>query len=441
MLKEKLDTEIFGFKPAFTVVELVAALVVISLIILVTLPVTMKKLKKVDYASYYMGYDAVTNVAKEAFPAILKLIKDEEDAQNATCTLELLDGTCFTSQVFKPSPISKTVCNDLASQDYGNNPAYCNSDSDYWAGAVEYCGGTKKLPSADQLKYLFVYLYTLEGAEDYIFDPSMSYPDVITGLHLKQENLAAIGVESVSAEGFSLWSATEGADVIPIRRFYNDSTKVDSAYRYDSSISGICVKPEPEDTDYVEKFCNEIKDVFNVESSNCSMSAATVAAGAASADFSGINPHIVFSNGLMLYFGSNYGNISALSDAEDENDRLGFVIYVDVNGKSNKGILYRDVFPFYLLRSGKIIPAYDNTVLSGANNPDNLSVNVLYDTYSSGNVREVKFLKNRVSFQEGACASGFIKSTKYCDSFTKDSVCDNSDADCRFDIRKPVKIF
>ena len=161
MLKEKLDTEIFGFKPAFTVVELVAALVVISLIILVTLPVTMKKLKKVDYASYYMGYDAVTNVAKEAFPAILKLIKDEEDAQNTPCTLELLDGTCFTSQVFKPSPISKTVCNDLASQDYGNNPAYCNSDSDYWAGAVEYCGSIKKLPSADQLKYLFVYLYTM----------------------------------------------------------------------------------------------------------------------------------------------------------------------------------------------------------------------------------------------------------------------------------------
>ena len=45
--------------------------------------------------------------------------------------------------------------------------------------------------------------------------------------------------------------------------------------------------------------------------------------------------------------------IAQLKDSVDEDDRVGFVVYVDIDGKRSKTRLYDDVFPFYLTKSGK----------------------------------------------------------------------------------------
>ncbi len=85
--------------------------------------------------------------------------------------------------------------------------------------------------------------------------------------------------------------------------------------------------------------------------------------------------------------GTDYEKIDELSDAEDENDRKGFKIYVDVNGNSGKSELWKDVFPFYLLKSGKVIPAYKDDEPSGGTSKEHLSANVMYDVFEGGKRR------------------------------------------------------
>ena len=143
---------------------------------------------------------------------------------------------------------------------------------------------------------------------------------------------------------------------------------------------------------------------------------------------------------MRLYIGSNYGEIAELSDTEDASDKNGFVVYVDVNGKSGHGKLWEDVFPFYLLESGKIIPAYNDVTPAGGNNMDHLKVNVVYDDYSGPN-RALKLLMKDANFRSAACAVGYVKSEKYCDGKVQYDLCKDIVRDCRMIVKEPVKMF
>ena len=50
-------------KFAFTLTELVITMIIITLVIMVTLPLTKKKMEKVDTYSYYMGYVLAKEIA------------------------------------------------------------------------------------------------------------------------------------------------------------------------------------------------------------------------------------------------------------------------------------------------------------------------------------------------------------------------------------------
>ena len=172
-------------------------------------------------------------------------------------------------------------------------------------------------------------------------------------------------------------------------------------------------------------------------------------------DFSFINPNLTLPNGLKIYIASDFAEIEALNDSLDEDDRVGFVVYVDVDGSRSKSRLYDDVFPFYLTKSGKVIPGYDSSTVAGANCEKNLAFDILYDEFDSSGNRKLKRLDgvsiggaDMYSFKNAACISGYVKSQKYCGiSFDGSLVingvnCKTDDkADCRIQVRKPLKIF
>ncbi len=178
-------------------------------------------------------------------------------------------------------------------------------------------------------------------------------------------------------------------------------------------------------------FCNYIKDKFNTAEYNCALGNATD-----SSDFT--NPHITLSNGLRLFIGSGFKEL--FPDAESENDKTGYKIYVDINGSKGKGILWEDVFPFYILKSGKVLAGYPSDAEIGGNNNEYLSVNVLYDDFSSGK-RVVKILQSNMNYRQAMCATGMIKSATYCGGITVLPVCNNLESDCRLKVKSPIKIF
>ena len=75
----------------------------------------------------------------------------------STCAFEV-NGKCFGAP-FYPDGVSKARCEEMvASGNYGEITR-CDLDDDKWAGAVEKCGGTDKMPTMEDLAALANELY------------------------------------------------------------------------------------------------------------------------------------------------------------------------------------------------------------------------------------------------------------------------------------------
>ena len=411
----------------FTLGELTIALVVVTLVVMVTLPITLSKMKKVDYISYYMGYTAVKDLAVNVLPDILDMVLESDESENP-CAFEP-GGTCFGAPFF-PTPITKAEC-EAEKSNLGIKE--CSSENDYWAGAVKACGGVSKMPTMAQVAEIANYVYNTSGigAKEDVYNLTLDY-----------DKAAELGFTVPQGSPFLVWSGEEylSSDAYS-RRFYSTYTH---RYNYNRGASGLqAVCPASEDDvsgDYNEVLCDKIAEKYNLKDSDCSITPESVQSKVTSKNFSELTPNITYANGLMLYIGSDLEDIADLSDAESTDDRKGFVVYIDVNGSSGKGKLWQDVFPFYLLKSGKVLPAYDDDLIAGANNTENLSVNVLYDNYSGDN-REIKLLLSDANFRSAACVTGYIKSAKYCDGKTQYDLCKKEYHDCRMIVKEPVKLF
>ena len=408
----------------FTLGELTIALVVVTLVVMVTLPITLSKMKKVDYISYYMGYTAVKDLAVNVLPDILDMVLESDESENP-CAFEL-GGSCFGAP-FTPTPLTKTEC-EAEKDSLGIKGCY--HVNDYWAGAVKACGGVSKMPTMAQVAEIANYVYNTSGigAQEYV-----------SNLTLDRDKAAELGFTGSS---FSVWSGEESGSGYAYRRgFYSTNTYWNDSIRSYSNPQAVCPASEDDVSgDYNEVLCDKIAEKYNLKDSDCSITPESVQSKVTSKNFSELTPNITYANGLMLYIGSDLEDISDLSDAENADDREGFVVYVDVNGKSGSGKLWQDVFPFYLLKSGKVLPAYDDDLIAGANNTENLSVNVLYDNYSGDN-REIKLLLSDANFRSAACVTGYIKSAKYCDGKTQYDLCKKEYHDCRMIVKEPVKLF
>lgn len=415
----------------FTLGELTIALVVVTLVVMVTLPITLSKMKKVDYTSYYMGYNFIKDVSVNV---LYKIIENTESEETEECGFEI-DGVCY-SKPFLPTPISKSECETLNMRDFWNG--MCRSDNDYFAGAVKHCGGDIINLSRG---FPFNKLLGIHDWESGFFDATTveeygfiaDEDGVINIWQGGSSNYCAAYYIKPDSELYNTCSVSLYGSSIGERYIRRDEG---------SNIQAVCIieKSDEEPANGAKSFCENVSSTYNIDESNCSVSVADVESSAASLDFSSLSPHIILSNGLNLYIGSDFDEISELSDAVDVDDRQGFIVYVDVNGKSGKGRLWDDVFPFYLLKSGKVLPAYDADLAAGANNKEYLNVNVLYDSYSSGN-RAVKLLLRDSNFKNAACVTGYIKSAKYCDGKTQYDLCKKDYHDCRIIVKEPVKLF
>ncbi len=162
-------------------------------------------------------------------------------------------------------------------------------------------------------------------------------------------------------------------------------------------------------------------------------------------DFTKLNPNLVTRNGMRFYNLNPWYNPITKLAGEDENDAQGYTIYIDIDNERGSGKLYQDVYPFYLTKSGKVIPAYPDSGKSGGNSNFLMQFSVRADEFANvgGNeTRSEHWLLKSVSFQEAACKSGFIKSPTYCGTVTIDTRCNdsvNANADCIMVPVKPIK--
>ena len=159
-------------------------------------------------------------------------------------------------------------------------------------------------------------------------------------------------------------------------------------------------------------------------------------------DFSEVVPNLVLVNGIRLYnLKGALVTISQLNGAADE-EKKGYIIYADINASRSSSTLYKDVFPFYLTISGKIIPAYPSSGTAGGNNPNDMMFSVRYDeikNVSNNETRIEHWLVKSVSFKEAACKSGYETSSTYCNGYTIDTKCSDVGADCVLVPVTPIK--
>ncbi len=317
--------------------------------------------------------------------------------------------------------VTKAECEELITSGYGIKA--CNDENDYWAGAVKQCGGTKNMPTLAQLAQLADQIYGESGIGE---------KEYKGGLTIKDQELwnTLISKSTNSLSFFYVWSGEESSMYNAHNRYFKTSESgysTSNLYRDTSNKLAVCLSEAPKPAG----LCDSIKDRFNISDYDC-----TLANVNDSSDFD--KPHITFSNGLRLFVGSDFEEL--FPDAESENDRTGYKVYIDINGSKGKGILWEDVFPYYILKSGKVLAGYPTDAEIGGNNSEYLSVNVLYDDYSGAN-RAVKFLILNTDFKTAVCKTGIMKSNEYCKGVTIDDICKVYENDCRIKVKTPIKIF
>jgi hypothetical protein len=177
-------------------------------------------------------------------------------------------------------------------------------------------------------------------------------------------------------------------------------------------------------------------------------------------DFSDKVEDIALRNGIRIYNASqdpvkidvlnnnSDGRTYVRKDgAEIDIDEWGYVLYIDIDNKSNNGSkLWEDVFPFYVTLSGKVIPAFDmySPEEYGGDSRNFLQTTV-QDEFINDQSRQIEWVTKSKSFKESACKMGYIKQeTPYCvaePTVTKAEQCSNPEHDCRLKYIMPARFF
>lgn len=145
----------------------------------------------------------------------------------SSCAIEL-EGACFSAP-FTPTPVTKAECEEL--KDSLESSYYCNSDYDYWLGAVKQCGGKQNMPSIGQLARLARYLYNADILRDY-------------GLTLDTSKAASAGLsdEFIIWGNYALHQGNTGSPHVAVARyFYSEGTELLRPGVDDSYIQAVCL--------------------------------------------------------------------------------------------------------------------------------------------------------------------------------------------------------
>ena len=121
----------------------------------------------------------------------------------------LPDGTCFTVP-FKPDAMSLADCQaEVEKGDLGIEECYY--DGDYWAGAVEACGGVDKMPTMAQVAKIADYVYNTSG---------IGAKEDVSNLTLDYDKVAELGFSATQGSAFYVWSGEEYSKDYAYSRFF-----------------------------------------------------------------------------------------------------------------------------------------------------------------------------------------------------------------------------
>ena len=128
------------------------------------------------------------------------------------------------------TPMSKADC-EAKKESLGIKN--CRSDdNDYWAAAVEKCGGVQNLPTEDDLYELAKKVYGESNCND-----STQRCDGTPDFSQLPESLSGLG-----SSWYYLWSGSEGNAGTAYRRYFTSSTSTrTNHYRNNSSFRAVCV--------------------------------------------------------------------------------------------------------------------------------------------------------------------------------------------------------
>lgn len=142
------------------------------------------------------------------------------------CAGVKVGSTCFSS-AFVPTPMSSAACYAAIGGPLGIKE--CDSDTDYWAGAVAHCGGVSKMPTQEQLDALANKLYGLSTC-----GVSTCNGDLISA------ETAKLGLPATGP--FAIWSSEETTSVNAFSRIFNTANSYRfGMYTRDMGLRGICV--------------------------------------------------------------------------------------------------------------------------------------------------------------------------------------------------------
>ena len=465
------------FKKAFTLTELIIALALVAILAAVTIPLARNKMEKVDNYSYYLAYATVQDIAAN----IIAQSEFEYNADDLAST-SILNSTMISNLklAFKHIyasweginmnlPGGSNDTTEFHQYQTGGGTRNCTTNSQCWsyADCTQQKGGycatgfgicvcpykNDHLDENNSTEFKFSCKTHPELCGDPNPDPQPNtdpdpqpQPDPQPN---PQPNPEPEPQPQPNPEPDIEPQPIQNPDpqpqpnpqpacskVAPAHGSLNAETctvSCDAGYLHKTNDT--CVLPNS-----AENLCEQIRENYNISNSHCDITAAQMRTNIANG-FKGKTSHIALSNGLSLFISSDLVKVNDLDDAVDKRDSVAYLVYVDVNGNDRgKGILYDDVFPFYLTISGKVIPVADPTGEGGANSVTNMNANILYDDYATGN-RVVKVLATKLDYKTAACRTGFIQSNKYCGNITVDQTCNNPEVDCRFIINKPMKFF
>ena len=150
---------------------------------------------------------------------------------------DLVGGMCI-SQILGPQnggygPLTKAEC-EAQKGDLGISA--CGYDNDYWAGAVKACGGTSKMPTAEQLAQLATYVYNYDGTIG-------AEQDISSGLTLDTTKAAQFLSASSNSVRFYVWSGQEYSQHYAYWRHFGPTLTgwSDRNHRLYSDILAVCI--------------------------------------------------------------------------------------------------------------------------------------------------------------------------------------------------------
>ena len=156
-------------------------------------------------------------------------------ASRSVCAFEV-NGKCFTAP-FYPHGVTKARCEEMvASGNYGEITS-CEYDDDRWAGAVEKCGGTDKMPTLADLAALANQLYPdAEGAIG-----AETNWDCPNSRSCKQDSSLGFA-NSTGNSDFYVWSGKESSSGYAYSRYFFPMNTIYSGYaRTSSDKQAVCL--------------------------------------------------------------------------------------------------------------------------------------------------------------------------------------------------------